>query len=83
MTVFVVHNLENDSIVSINKSEFGARMALLNFLRNETGYIEADWQEFADNNGFDDIEEFWMEILECDDYDEELEMLVEEIEVNE
>lgn len=75
--VYVVKDLNNDEVVSIHRTMTGAREALVNFLMKETGYTEDEWKEFADNNGYDDGEDFRDAMRRMDDYDEELMMEVE------
>lgn len=81
--VYLVWDTNNDEIVSVNATKIGARRALLKFLREDTGYTTEEWEQFADDNGFDTVEEFQINILQWNDWDEEMQMMVEEMEVGE
>lgn len=75
--VYVVWDTNNDEIVSVHRTEQGARAAVLAFLKDKTGYTADEWEQFASDNGYDTVEEFQEAISKWPDYDEELYMMVE------
>lgn len=81
MKVYIVTDTNADIRVSVHATEAGARAALLEYLKNETGYTPSEWVEFAENQGYEKVEEFQKAIASHADYDDDMMMSIEEVEV--
>lgn len=77
MTVYLLWDDNECELVSVHKSMSGARETLVEFLENETGYTPEEWKEFANNNGYDSVEEFKDALRIMPDYDEEMQVRIE------
>ena len=80
MKVYLVFDLSGseDDLVGVYANEPAAREGVYNFLRDETGYTAEDWEEFADDNGYDSVSDFQEAIRQMPDYDEEMMIEVRE-----
>ncbi len=76
--IYLVWDKESDMLVGVYSSEEKAREKLLDFLINSCGYDEEEWQEFADDNGYETIVDFQNALLRSSVYDEDMRMAVEE-----
>ncbi len=81
MKVYIVTDTNADIRVSVHATEAGARAALLEYLKNSTGYTPSEWVEFAEEHGYDSVEEFQEAIASYGDYDDAMMMSIEEVEV--
>lgn len=78
--VYVVWECYDEyEMVSIHKTEAGARKALLDYLVYNVQYSPTDWEEYADINGYNSVDEFRQAILDSNMYDVSFYVMVEEV----
>lgn len=81
-TIFLVKDTNTDEIIGVNKTYNGARAKLAAYLEN-VGYTSGEWEDFARDNGYETVEEFKAAVQEYGDYDTDLMMEIQEMEVGE
>lgn len=81
-TIFLVRDTNTDEIVGANLTYDGARATLSAHLE-EVGYCTDEWLEFAEYNGFETIDDFKAAIRQRNDYDSDMMMDIEEVEMGE
>lgn len=60
-------------------SEYSARCALVDWLQKQ--YSPGEWLEFAEDNGYDNPAEFTEAVQKYADYDDDLEVEVQEMKI--
>lgn len=83
MKVHIVTDTNENKRIGVYSTDDGARAAAMNFLKHDSKYTDADWECMAHNAGFDSVEEYQIDILLYSDYDEDLMIKVEAVEVEE
>lgn len=81
-TIFLVKDTNTNEIIGVNKTYDGARAKLVAYLEN-VGYTSGEWEDFARDNGYGPVEEFKAAVRKCADYDSDLLMEIQEMEVDE
>lgn len=81
-TIFLVKDTNTNEIIGANKTYDGARATLAAYLE-KVGYTSGEWEEFARYNSYETVEEFKAAVRKSDDYDRDLMMDIQEMEVGE
>lgn len=79
MLVYIVTDTNSEERVGVFASMCSARCAVLEHLKS--CYTPDEWEELADKYGYDSVDKFWTYIEIRADYDDDLEMAVETVEV--
>ena len=68
MKVYLVYdcgsnNMCGDELIGVYATESAARAAVLDFLKDDAGYIQEEWEDFAEDRGFKTVQDFQDAIL--------------------
>lgn len=76
--VYLVYDFASgeDELVAASRSREGAQYAVYEHLVNEVCYSPEEWMEFAEDNGYDTVEEFQEYLKACSDYNEDMQMAI-------
>lgn len=77
-TIYLAWDTQADEIVGAFTSEESARNALVKHLEGNCGYSEAEWEDIAHGYG-QDVDEFKDMVRAVNWYDEDLDIMVQEV----
>lgn len=79
--IYILLDWQNGTIIGDECyiSEYSARCALADWLQKQ--YSPCEWIEFAKDNGYDNPAEFTEAVQKCSDYDEDLEVKIQEMKI--
>lgn len=83
--VYLVWDGATDSqdLICVNRTYAGARQSVIDFLIHDTGYCDWEWEDMAQKAGYDSVSEFQENIRLYPDYDDIMQIAIEEIELKE
>lgn len=79
--IYILRDCQDGTIIGNECyiSEYSARCALVEWLQKQ--YSLGEWIEFTIDNGYDNPVEFTEAVQKCSDYDEDLEVEVQEMKI--